>query len=345
MASFFDINPFRAGRRSPFTMPKHSRKKGRSFKKRAFPVRRRTLKPTAFRRGSFKGAKRRKTTTSVKTLAKRVTKLKKSVDTGLAVLTHRKLTLGTLSTIVGKQLTQSVVIQNQGAINDKLSAVSYFDSSTNTIVVIDASDSSTTYQRDYKFNYQGVKVKLTNTYTTPLTLDARLVRPKNDTSVTAISAYTAGLIDIGSPDASGLLTKISDSQVYNDLYTDIVRKKAVLQPGESLVLMTNLGPMDYQIQTAEADALQFRVANKPCQLMVRLQGPVGRDSVNLTELSYLPATVQYEIEAISKIEYQAGLSIRRVVLEEVNIQPSFANAGTVSAKPVAAQQTMTSGVF
>lgn len=342
MASFFEF-PF------PFQfrkMTKSKKKNGaRTFKKRAFPVRRRPMKsskPTTFKKRT---SKRKRKGTTVKTLAKRVTKLSKSVETGLADLTHRKLSLGTFSTAVGKQLTASVTINNQGAVNDSLSAVPYFDSSTNTIVTIDASDNASTYQRSYLFKYQSVRVKLTNNYTTPCTVDARLVVPTHDTSVTPISAYLAGLIDVGSPDPDGLLTLLSDSQVYNDMWKSQVGKKATIQPGETLVLFAPLGAMNFEIQTAEADSLQFRKDEKPMALMIRLQGPVGHDSVDSTQLSYLKASLQYEIEVIRKIEYQAGLSIKRFIAVEDNIQTAFTNQGQVAQKPVGGLQGFETGVF
>lgn len=345
MASFFDFpSPFRFKKMTGSRRNTTRTSNGRSTVKRPFPRRRSASRTRSFKKVRF--TKKRKKSTTVKTLSKRVTKLAKSVDQGLALLTHRHLSAGQFLASAGKQLTKSFDLNNQGILNNSLSIVPYFDSSTNTIIDIDASDNLTTYQRDYLFKYQGATVILKNNYTVPCVIKAAIVRPKNDTSVTPSNAWLAGLADIGSFTGEELQLKWSDSQVYMDMWTNIVMKKTVLQPGQELVLHADLGSLKYQPQTAEADSLSYRVNEKPASLMITVMGEIAHDSVDTTQMSTTRAGVDFKIEVIRKIEYDAGLSIKRIRLILDNFQTAgFTNTGTIAAKPVAAYQNYDSSVF
>ncbi len=339
MASFFDfprMSSFKKRRpaKKPFPI-RRSRKHLGSTRKKFSAATRRPFKSRTF--------KRRKTNT-LKALSKRVTKMAKSVDQGLSYLTVRKLTLGSFSTVASEQLTQSVDVANQGLLNESLSNVSYFDSSTNSIVSIDASDPASTYQRDYQLQAHIVKVTLTNTQTTPVTLKAHLMRPAHDTSVSPVSAYLAGLFDNNNLDKDNVQTKWSDSIALGEMWKSITGETTTLQAGQSLVLRTNLGAMKYSIQTAELDSLSYRRDEHPCALMVTIQGPLARDSIN-TEFGYGPATLQYEIQNIYKWEYDGGLSMRRTRTFANGITPVFTNEAVISQKPLAGPQAINSGSF
>lgn len=338
------------------TFFKKSKKKGSSFVKsftRPGMVRRtrrvRTARRGPSRRGrmkrrvAFGGTKRRGAT--LHALQKKVNKLSKGVDATTGLLTHRRLQTASFTSDATKSLTTHLVVNNQGINNASVEFLNYFDAATNTFVQKNAADVGG-QQTGIRFQAIIVTATVRNNRTVPAKLRVSLVKPKNDTSLAPLQAFTAGLTDIGGADPESVLTRHSDSKVYTDLWKNIsgTYKDVTLLPGEQVILKANLGSFDYEPATADADPLQFRVQDKPCVFFIQIMGIISHDSVVSTEHAFGQASVDVAIETVRKITYAAGANIERVFYEDG--QPAaFTNVATIAAQPVAANQNFTGTVF
>lgn len=310
------------------------RRGGLVRKSRYAPTRRKVT------RTGYGGTKRRRKSTSMKTLSKRVTKLSKAVDQSLATLTVRRLAAGQITASEGRSLSTHLPLSDQGRINDSLDAVEMWSPTSSTFVTQDLSDNTLGLQREFTCIYLSYTITLRNNRNVPVHVSLAIMTPKNDTSVTPTNAFLAGLSDLGGLPADGILTKWADSGVLRDLWVSRLKKKAVIMPGQSLTVHWKHGGFLYRIETAEADALAYRTANKAAACFIRVQGPHGHDSVVAGEMSTLEASVDYTTEVTRVWSYEAGQSIHRVKTQLDTFQPTgFTNTGLVGQQPVANVQS------
>lgn len=324
MASFFDFRRQGAAKRRAKTAVSGN------------ATRRKTLsRKKSKRKRTFKGKKSRKS--SVKTLSRKVAKLSKGLAANTGTLVHRQLHVDSVSVPEGQSVFDGIILSSASRLIGALSAVPYYDSSTNNVVTADPTSRS--YQNAYTFARTSYACTLINNATIGCTIRCGIMVPREDTNAGPVSAFLSGVADISISPTSPLV-RLSDSQVLQDVWQWMPGsyKEVTLSPGGRYDLKASEGSFKYQLATVEADPLTYRKDDKPAVLVYQVMGVIASDSALKSEINFTECSLTVKALVVRTITYPAGAAIRRVVLS--NTETSlFTNGGTVIQQPEAVQQT------
>jgi len=279
---------------------------------------------------------------SVKTLAKQVKALSKEVKASDGTLIVHQRAGSYVETASGCAYGNGGSV-TMAYLETVLGQLRFFDSATpNTLV--QASGASATYQRDYLFKSIYGKQIARNNYKIPVRCTIYCCTPKKDTSIAPATAFTNGLTDIGNPSATSSLLHLTDSEEFSDLWKIHSSSSKILQPGTEMSLTYTAKDMLYAPSVFDSHALTYQNRFKNMQMLIRVEGCLGHDSVlTTTQFGLGPSRVDTLFHAKYEVCYDAGIDLKFIYLDDTSTS-TFTNAFCIGNRQASANQQPSNGL-
>ncbi|WP_445720965.1 hypothetical protein [Flavobacterium sp.] len=271
-----------------------------------------------------------------KKVKSQIRELRRLAESDMGTHIQRKRQTGVITSAVGSSSHNSLATSSITNLEEVIAQLRYYNpSAPSTLVTADGTTG--TYQKEFFFNKVYGKLTVRNNYQVPAKVTVYSVSPKADTSIAPSTAFTQGLTDIGNPSNVSPLVYLTDSVQFKDLYKINKTKSKTLMPGQQLVCSHSAKPFQYDPSFVDSHAITYQAKFKAMLWVIRLEGVLGHDSSVTTEHNLLQAAIDYENEITFQVKYAAGADIHYIHLDDVS--DTFTNAGVVSQKPVADNQS------
>lgn len=270
-------------------------------------------------------------------LKNQVTQLKRIAEADMGTHIERERTTGRVLAAVNAQDIKGFNAMSTSTIERALAKLEYYNISAPATLVV-ASGLTGTYMKDFYISRTYSKFTARNNYQVPCKIKVFVVRPRVDTAINALTAFTNGLTDSGNPLVTSPLVQLTDSQQFNELWRIEKSKSYELAPGEECVMSFAFKPFQYDPSLVDSQTGPYLRKYGACTFMVRLEGVLGHDSVETSEQTTLQAGVDTMYETMVECKYAAGVDLYNVSVVN-NADTTFTNAGRISAKPVVDNQS------
>lgn len=268
-------------------------------------------------------------------LKKEVQAIKKEMKKDLSTLIYR-------SRIVRQRLTNQNEMAFTGcgdvgvsALETVLAQLRFFDPS-NPGTFITGSGATGTYQRNWHFKSIVSKLKVRNNYQVPCKVTLYACTPKKDTSITAITAWSNGLADVGNPLNSSHLVYLTDSDEFADLWKVVSSKKAFLKPGDELSVSHISKDIYYDPSIVDSQTAEYQKQFGCVYYMVRLEGVLAHSAADGSLRGFAPAGVDATYKVTYTVSYDGGAAFKYIVLSDS--YDAVGSTALVSQQPVADNQ-------
>lgn len=212
-----------------------------------------------------------------------------------------------------------------------LAELRFFDSATpNTLV--QASGASATYQRDYLFESSYTLAEAVNNYQVPCICTAYICTPREDTSISPVTAYTDGLTDVGAPSSTSPLLHLTDSTQFNDLWRIARTKKKLLMPGQRMKISYSNKNIMYSPAVYDTHSLTRQRRFGCYDVIFRCEGVLAHDTI-ADQQGFSAAGVDLTYHTKFVVKYDAGIDLRYIVLNEQS--DAMTTSAVVSEQPIA----------
>lgn len=277
-----------------------------------------------------KPAKRITLSKATDSLKKQVRDIKRNITDTEGTLIYRLR--GTSRCLASVNAMNHVMLANNTMNNYEtvLAQLRFFDSATPGTLV-QASGATGTYYREYLFKKVYSHHVVVNNYQVPCKCTVYLVRPKQDTTIAPITAFTDGLTDVGGPSSTSPLVHLTDSDEFNDLWKIDKSTSKILHPGQRIDMYTSDSDVLYSPATFDSHSLDYQKRFHCWAYIVRVEGVLGHDTT-ADEQGFLQAGVDITCDQIYTVNYDAGIDLKYIVVQ--NNSDTFSNGGVVSSKPV-----------
>lgn len=281
-----------------------------------------------------KARRSRKPKTKQAKMSAQIKDIQKKMSSSLSLITYRVSNTARGLAAVNQQQILAVSGSSISSLEGVLAQLRFFNPAVpGTLITADLASPS--FAQTIRFKSQFCRVTFRNNYQTPCHLKVYASSPKDDTNITFGTAWTNGLAD----NASGALTStdpgvyISDSKQLSELWKVQKKAKALLQPGDELVFVYSTDGFDFDPSYADSHNVTYQRAYKSYSIDAFVQGVIGHDTA-LDQQGLLAAGVDYEVERVWKVEYDAG-GIDLDYIYMTSAYDAFTNGGVISSKPVA----------
>lgn len=266
-------------------------------------------------------------------LKKKVGELSKFMEQEQAIHIHRQRNTSRVTSSVNS-ITFAAYAEGGSIahLEAAMASLRYFDPGTNALVT--AAPTTGTYHRDIIASVTN-KILIRNNYQVPCKLRLYACRPKDDTSISATTAFSNGLTDQGNPSATSPLVFLTDSSQFNELWKIDQSKMVVLQPGQECIHSYHIKEFDYDFALGDSHSLSYQSKYNGFNYVIRLEGILGHDTA-IDEQGTLQAAVDVQIDSTYKFRYDAGKDLEDYSVTDNS--DTFTNAGVVSNKPVSDNQ-------
>ena len=267
-------------------------------------------------------------------LQKQITSLKKEVKAMDGTLIYRARDTQYIGNS-SNGMTHVVTMSNTIPILEiVLGQLRFFDSATpNTLVT--ASGASATYSRDYLFKSIHTKIEVRNNHQVPNKCTIYVCRPKLDTSIDPVTAFTNGLADIGSPSGSSPLVYLSDSDEFTKLWKIESSVTKRLNPGDYMTHTVSRKDITYSPAFTDSHSMTYQNKFGSYVILVKLEGCLGHSSGNSAQVGTLLSAVDVQYTTKWEVKYDAGVDLKYVYITDASDVLTLPN---VSNKPSSAQQ-------
>lgn len=266
-------------------------------------------------------------------LENQVKELKYSEKASLGTMRYRKIRSDAVVAAANQQNYGTRNGNDLSIMQDILSNLKYYDPSTpGTLLTADFETG--TYDRNIRFKSITQSLELTNNYQSRCHVKVYLCRPKRDTSIAPVTAWSHGINDnaVTGISLTDLNQQPTDYGTFRDLWSAKVVLEVGLNPGQSARASHTENNIDYSPALADVHADTYQVKLKPFSWMIIVNGHLGHDTT-LDEQGILPAGVDYLNKRTAVVQYDAGVNLEYLVLAEE--LAAFTNAGVESQQPVA----------
>lgn len=216
-----------------------------------------------------------------------------------------------------------------------LNTMFYFDPS-DPGNLISANGSTGTYQREYLFDPSFVFMARNNT-SIACKLRCYLLLPKTITMITPSNAVNDGLNDKGSGLLTSTLAYPTDSEVFNTSYRIVKSWIKEVQPGQEVVHRYKGKPFKYDPSVDDQYVAQYYPDWSGATVLWRLEGIVGHDDADTSEVGTMGASVDIMTWSTYLITYDAGINIKFIVVDDDTDIISY-TASSIANRPIAAIQ-------
>lgn len=301
------------------------------FKKRRLSKSRRVYKKKGQIKGSMSG-KIRKLEKDLK-----LTSRLAEADTGTHI--YRTRNTETLKCLTNLTIINGYPINNNSIIDLALGSLSFYDPADGTNLDTAVDGALGTFQRDLYFEYVKSSVRFRNNCNIPLNLSAYICLPRENTDLSAFSAFSEGMLDQGNPALTFPTMEITDSVLFKKLWRIVKQKKVFLEPGE--VCMMDVKSKSFRYDPSYFDSLNGKGGKYvpmyyPYELMVQVTGPVSVDTNLDTEIGTSEASIDFLCDVEFKLKYAAGTDIFTIGV--LDLSNSMTATPVVSNKPAVDSQ-------
>lgn len=281
--------------------------------------------------------RRRKVQTFPKKVKKQIKELKRIAEADMGTHIERERSVARALCGVNAMSMSGYSVMGNAAIERMLAKLKYYDIATPATLVT-ASGVTGTYTKDFYISRCYSKFTARNNYQVPCKVKIFFCTPKTDTSITALSAFTNGLTDAGNPTVTSPLVQLTDSPQFGELWKIASSKSVTLQPGQECVLTNSFKEFQYDPSLVDSQTLAFQPKYGANNVLLRLEGVLGHDSVEATEQTTLQAGLEVMYETTLECKYAAGIDLYTVSILN-NADTTFTNVGVASSKPLADNQS------
>lgn len=282
-------------------------------------------RPTSVKLGKRK-RKRRKTATE--RCSRDIAMLKRRVESGMGTYVYKLRGTTRVLASVNQPAYALVTSSDVSRIEAAIDNLPVFDPSTpGTYKFVDFTSGTQQKEVEIASTYSYCIAK--NNYNAPVRCTIYVVVPKVDTSISATTAVSAGLADVGS--GLGLTTPLigpRDSEQFKDLYRIKYKVTKELVAGQTMKASFRGGSFQYDPSFVDSHGSTYQNAYKSHAYMIRIEGVLGHDTTN-NEQGYLAAGVDISRVVVYTIKYEAGADIKYI--EVADDASSFTNGGVVSS--------------
>lgn len=268
----------------------------------------------------------------VSKLSKQVSKLNKFCATGTGTLIFHDRQTYTCRSAVNQFTHQLAYAMRTTEMEAVLAQLRFFDPA-NPATLVNASGASGAYARDYLFKTIYTKTCIRNNYQVPARVTYYCCCPKEDTSITPVTAFTNGLTDQGNPTATSMLLHLTDSIQFNDLWRIAKSQTWTLMPGQEVSQIMSVKDVCYDPANTDEHTLAYQAKNRAYQIVIRVEGVIAHDSSVSTEQGFIAAGVDICNHTKYVVQYEAGVDLNFIYINDN--ADTFTNGGLVSSMPVA----------
>lgn len=267
-----------------------------------------------------------------KSLKQQVKAIQRELKTNTAQLIYKKSMSAREVTTTRNQTCNYYEGFSMAQYETVLAELRFFNPSA-PATLIQGSGASGTYDRSYHFSNIYAKLTAVNNYQVPVKVKLYVVSPREDTSIAPHTAFTNGLTDVGAPTSTSPLLDLSDSPEFLKLWKIESNIKKVLMPGDTCTITHSVKDVMYDPAIYDSHALSFQGKFKNFVFVVRVVGVLSHDTTITTEQGLGPAGVDVIQTVKSVVDYDAGIDLKYIVLNDTTAS-AFTNAAVVSSKPV-----------
>lgn len=321
-------NFLRSNKAMPYTKRTTRKRSRRSTKKKQY---KRTV--TRKRRG------RPSVRPKASSLRKEVKLIKRQLNADSAKHVYKAMYASTYSCAVNQCSYNESPIVTGPLIETFMANLRYYDpSAPGTLVTANASTG--TYQREIHFKNIHGSIEISNNYQVPCKVRVYLLKPKGDTAITPSTYYnnsiTDQLIGGGSTTTKGVFP--TDLNAFMAQWSCSCVKDVVLDAGARIVATHNTGGFKYDPSLFDSHSLDYQTKFKACAWFVRLEGVFGHDT-SANQQTTLAGQVDVNVQIKADIMYDAGINLDDLYVLNSHAA-AFTNAGVVSNKPIADNQSL-----
>lgn len=280
---------------------------------------------------SSKRYPRRKTS-----VRKDVKALKAKVNADQATHTYKELGAGEVQALAGQVEYTQEAISSVSNLEAWIANLRYYNPSNPTVLTT-ASGASGTFHREIHFSNIYSKLELRNNYQVPCRVKVYLCRPKSDTNIVPMTYYTNGIADqviSAGADQQTAGLYLTDINTFNQQYSVVCKKDVILDAGAMCFATHNTGRFKYDPSLTDSHTSGYQTKYKACLWIIRVEGILGHDSASAQDFNTLLGSVDYQFIHIAKIEYDAGVGLNDIYIQD-NRNSFTSGSGLVSSKPVA----------
>lgn len=242
---------------------------------------------------------------TLRTLEKKGNKLE--LTNNIATHTYRKRTCTRMD---GTALEADHVVFNTNTKDEfelALNNLRYFDPAVpGTLKTADTNLG--TYARDYFFESITSKIRVCNNFTVPVKVTIYCCRPKIDTNIDPLTAYTNGLTDqvIGTVNQGKILLFPTDINEFNKFWNIEQSNRKVLPNGGVMSLSCRENKIKYSANFSDTHPQTYQTKLKNRTYFVRIEGTIGHSGTNVgaTQVS-----VDVCVDQKYVIRYDAGVEL------------------------------------
>lgn len=272
-------------------------------------------KTTKAAKAVVKRAKKIVKASASKSVAKRVTRLEKSMRENLSEYEYRLMSASVISiAAVNSCVISPVISETISTIETVLGEARFYDEQV-PATLVQASLVTGTYARKIHMAKQCVSCTFKNSYDIPVYITVWVHEPKGAHSTSVVQAFQDGCAD----NASGALTvtdpqvELRDSRLVGQLWTRKKTVKKLLNPGQQLVV--NYCTKGFKYDPAFADIItssyqqRFHTFSMDC----KVEGVLGHNAT-LSVQGLMIGSVDVLAQRSWKVIYDAGIDLKYVVL-------------------------------
>lgn len=269
-------------------------------------------------------------------LKSQVKELKRLAESDQGTHIDRRRYAGSALSAVAQSTHAEFAINTTSRMEDVLGNLRYYDPS-NPGTLLTADGAVGTFHKEFYFKTMYAHANVRNNYQVPCKYTMYYVQPRDDTSITALTAWTNGLTDIGAPTSTEVDVYLSDSPQFNELWKIVKSRSGMLMPGREASLSLPLGAVNYDPSLTDSHTSLYQTDAKGTMLIVRVEGVVGHDTTaNQQDILAAGLDVSYSMKY--EIRYPAGADIKYLVVQNF-ASGAFTNAGVTSNHPISDNQS------
>lgn len=251
-----------------------------------------------------------------------IKQLKYSENASLGTMTWRNIQRGSLLPATNKQASVNKTGYSVSTQGSMLQYLKYFDpNNPGTLLVADGD--AGTYQRKFLIKSQSAHIEFRNNYQQDIRVKVYLCKPKDDTSVSTIAAWQAGILDgSNATDENDINQYPTDYSVFNSLWHSKVVGKFDLCPGQSAKVSHTEKNVEYNPAVVDTHALSYQKEYKNFQFLIVAEGLLGHDPITPFEVGLSKCGIDWIMRQTAIISYDAGENLKFLVLDNELVTPS-----------------------
>jgi len=270
-----------------------------------------------------------------KSVKKQVKQLTKLVNADMGVHTQRRRSCGRVVCTSNQQTQTGFDVISSTLLEEVLAQLRYYDPSSPSALV-NASGLTGSYQKDFLFSSIYANMTIRNNYQVPVLVRVYACRTKDDTSITPITAFTNGLVDVGNPASSSPLVYLSDSAQFRDLWSIEKTMIKQLNPGTQFSFKTATKSFSYDPSLYDSHNLEYMRRHHGLVYVVRVEGVISHDSAVTTEQSSGLGGVDIMLDTTFTVRYSAGAQIEYIYVD--NETSAVTNGLVIANMPISDNQ-------